>query len=244
MRAQFIDYIWENPSHTIATVRLIADKPYYFTPGQYADIVIPHDKPDARGTTRTMTFSSLPSDKYITFTTRFSQKAGSTYKRTLQGLDVHSPVTLTDPMGDMVLPLDSAIPLVFVAGGLGIASYVSMVRWLIDKSDWRDITLLYAVRDTGDIIFQDEFDGYEDGVKLKKVLYTTDNKAGSLHWNGDIEQARLTSKDIVRFVKPNSQIYISGAEKMVEQLRIELEKEHGIPQYRIAHDYFDGYSEL
>jgi hypothetical protein len=48
----------------------------------------------------------------------------------------------------------------------------------------------------------------------------------------------------MNFVRPESQIYLSGSEQMVEQLRTALQKDYKIPQYRLAFDYFDGYTEL
>jgi NAD(P)H-flavin reductase len=76
------------------------------------------------------------------------------------------------------------------------------------------------------------------------VVYTTDHKINDTSWRGDIVKARLTSNTVAERLKPEAQVYISGAETMVEQLRTELEKDFGIPQYRLAYDYFDGYSVL
>lgn len=244
MQARFIRLVWENDAKTIATVHCMPDRPYYFTAGQYADITIPHDHPDSRGTTRTMTFSSAPTDKLLAFTTRYGAHGNSTYKQRLLALPPNTPMTLTDAMGDMVLPLDAAVPLVFVAGGIGIASYVSMVRWLRSQQDTRNITLLYAVRDVRDIVFQPVFDEYAAIGTMRKVLYTTDNKAAPLGWNGTVMASRLTSAHINAAALPEAQIYISGAEAMVEQLRTELQRDFGIEHYRIAYDYFDGYTEL
>lgn len=147
-------------------------------------------------------------------------------------------------MGDMVLPLDSSMPLVFVAGGLGIASYVSMISWLTEQQDARDITLLYAVSNTSDIIFQEQFDAYSSVGRFTKVLYTTDHKAGGISWAGEIVKSRITAADIIARAKPDAQIYLSGTESMVEQLRHDLQQKYAVPQYRIAFDFFEGYTEL
>lgn len=241
MRARFVRTIWENEAKTIATLYFRPDRPYYFTAGQYAELAVPHDNPDARGVTRTMTFSSAPADKLIGITTRFMHPQSS-YKQALQDLQPGAIANLTDAMGDMVLPLDSSVPLVFVAGGVGIASYVSMIKWLTETGDKRDITLLYAVRSTDDVIFQTQFDAYTAVGNVKKILFTTDNKADGFIWNGTIRKSRLTAADIIAVTKPDSQIYISGAEQMVEQLRHELQKTYEVEQYRIAFDFFDGYT--
>lgn len=243
MQAQFVRFEWENAARTIGTVYFRPNKPYYFTAGQYADFTVPHNAVDHRGPTRTMTLITSPNDKLIGFTTRFS-KNNSSYKTALLNLQPNDTIRLTDPMGDLVLPLDESIPLVFVAGGVAVSSYISMIRWLYEQRDKRSVTLLYAVRSRADIIFQSDFDAYTSIGSVRRVLYTTDNALSPADWPDQVQNARLTSRDIMHYVQNNSQIYLSGAESMVEQLRTELEKDHKVDQYRIAFDYYEGYSEL
>jgi ferredoxin-NADP reductase len=190
-----------------------------------------------------MTITTEPSDPLIGITTRFSDLPRSSYKQALLTLEPNAAVGLSDAMGDLVLPLDSTMPLVFVAGGVGIASYVSMVRFLLHRRDARSVTLLYSVRGVKDIVFQDLFDKYAPIGTLEKTLFTTDNKVDGLGWNGTISKSRLTAADIANAAGADAQIYISGSQTMVEHLRSELEGKYGIPQYRIAFDYFDGYVE-
>jgi ferredoxin-NADP reductase len=247
MRARFVKYIWENDARTTVTFYLRPDRPYYFTAGQYADIQIPTADVEHHNMSRTMTYSTSPNDKLLGFTTKFSSPDAvhdSLYKQALLHLQVGDTVNLTDAMGDMVLPLDSSIPLVFVAGGLGIASYVSMVKWLTEQKDPRKITLLYAVRNISDIIFQEEFDDYAAIGSVTKILYTTDHKADDMKWQGEIAKSRLTSEIIMRYAGQDAQVYISGAQNMVNQLQQELQRIHKLPQYRLAFDYFEGYSDL
>lgn len=248
MHAQFISYTWENAARTVATFALQPDKPYFFTAGQYADITIPHNNPDRRGLTRTMSWTSSPNSKQLTFTTKFSAPGGSpmdsTYKQALLTLKPGDTVTLTDAMGDMVLPLATNTPLVFVAGGLGLASFVSMTRWLREQHDSRHITLLYAVRDVQDVLFQHDFATYATVGTLEQNLYTIDQKADAINWPGTIHNTRLTAEEIMKYAGDEAMVYISGSERMVEQLRTELEQDFKLPQYRLAFDYYDGYTDL
>jgi ferredoxin-NADP reductase len=195
-----------------------------------------------------MTLTTLPSDKLVGFTTRFDRHH-SPYKQALLSLKPNDPLTFTDSMGDLVLPLDDSIPLVFVAGGIAISSYVSMIRWLTAQNDKRDVTLLYAVRSMGDIIYTSDFDDYAGVGDLTRVLYTPNVKRDDIVgntgvWPGDIGGTRLTAADVMKYVKPGSQIYLSGTEPMVEQLRQSLQNDFNIPQYRLVFDYFDGYTDL
>lgn len=206
----------------------------------------------------TMTIVTIPSDNYIGFTTRFDRRR-SPFKDALLRLSPGDPLTLTDTMGDLVLPLDSSIPLVFVAGGVAIASYISMLRWLTQTNDSRRITLLYAVRSAADIIYTDVFSSYMGVGDLTSNLYSSvirkdvqkdgaQNMGSDIDffkaWPGEIGGTRISSEEIMRHVQPYSQIYLSGTEQMVEQLRIALQTEYKIPQYRLAFDFFEGYTEI
>lgn len=244
MKARFIRYYWENEARTIASFCFKPDGPYQFTPGQYADVTVPHDDPDDRGLTRTMTFTSSPSEDELRMTMRMPISRPSSFKHALLHLHPGAEISVTDAMGDMVLPLDPAVPLIFACGGVGIASYISMVLWLLEQHDKRDITLLYAVSNLSDIVFQDIFDRYGQIGLLSKHLFTSDEPLSEFHWNGTTHKDRLRSEDIISLAKPESQIYISGTQQMVEQLTQELKTIHHVPQYRVAFDYFEGYSEV
>ena len=242
MRARFLRMQWENQSQTIGSFFFQPDAPFYFTPGQYTSFISPHDDPDKRGQSRTMTLTSLPSDKFISMTTKFIPGKSSSYKQSLLALQPGDAAAITDAMGDLVLPLDDSIPLVFVAGGVGIASYVSIIRWLAERHDGRDITLLYSVSRVGDILFQTDFNSYSDGT-LRKILFTSDQSFASSQWSGEHIPGRITARHIMEYASPNAQIYLSGGESMVEGLHHSLEKDFGVPQYRLVFDFFDGYND-
>jgi ferredoxin-NADP reductase len=239
MQMRFVRFQWENIAQTIGTVYARPDHSYYFTPGQYADIgVTTPSGPVAR----TMTLTTLPSDKLLGFTTRFDRHQ-SPYKQALLNLKSGDAMSLTDAMGDLVLPLEDTIPLVFVAGGVAIASYISMLRWLTEQQDKRDITLLYAVRSNKDIIYTKEIEEYAQVARLTRLIYTPAVNSET-QWHGKIGGSRLTADEIMKFVRTETQIYLSGSESLVEQLRQSLQQDYKIPQYRLAFDFFDGYTEL
>jgi ferredoxin-NADP reductase len=145
-------------------------------------------------------------------------------------------------MGDMILPLDPDQPLVFVAGGIGVASFISIIEWLHAHNESRQITLLYAVRKADDIIFQELIDTYASSHPLTPLLYTPDVNSAHV-WKGQVLHQRLTATEVMEYVRDESQIYLSGTERMVEEIRKSLQDDYKIPQYRIAFDYFDGYTE-
>jgi ferredoxin-NADP reductase len=206
---------------------------YYFTPeqridfvsGQYVDMVLNNVKTDARGAKRTFSLTSLPGDEQISFVTKHFGLQTS-YKHTLQNLRPKDPAQITDAMGDLVLPKSTALPLVFVAGGIGIASYVSMLKDLLINKEIREIFLFYNLRNRREQLFRELLDSYP--LSLKDVA---------------IAPNLITAGYIRDSVPPNSLIYLSGGQQFVEKIRDDLES-LGVPRSQIVFDYYDGYTEL
>jgi ferredoxin-NADP reductase len=180
---------------------------------------------DPRGQSRTFSFTSLPSDPHVSFVVKFAIPI-SPYKQALQRLQPGDELRIDDSMGDLVLPKLASVPVVFVAGGIGIASFVSMVRQLLAAREERQVFLFYTLRGRQEYIFRDVFDSYP--LSLKTVA---------------IAPHRLTAQEIRDSVPPQSLVYLSGSQGFVEGLRTDL-LALGTPSQQIAFDYFDGYVEL
>jgi ferredoxin-NADP reductase len=129
-------------------------------------------------------------------------------------------------MGDLVLPLATDWPLVFVAGGIGIASFASMFQELLARKEERPIYFFYQLRSRREQIFRDLTDAYP--LELQQ---------------NSIAPNQLSAKQIKDSTPPEALIYLSGSQKFVENLQTEFEKS-GTPRQQILFDYYDGYSEL
>jgi len=201
------------------------ERPVDFIPGQYADFHILPPLGDPRGQSRVFSFTSLPSDPLISCVLKILPGA-SPYKQTLQALQPGDKLRLDDPMGDLVLPKLPSIPLVFLAGGIGIASFASMLKDLIARQEERQIFLFYALRSRQEQIFHELTDSYP--LALKQIVFSPN---------------RLNAQEVMDATPPNSFIYLSGSQRFVEGLQSDLEALR-VPRERIAFDYFDGYAEL
>lgn len=222
-------------TQTIKTFWMEPPKPFKYTAGQYIEMSLPHPNSDERGTKHWFTLSSSPTEPLLSITTRFSVP-GSTFKKTLSNLRPGDSIDLSEPMGDFVMPIDPDIPMVFIAGGIGVTPFRSMVKWLIDSGKRRDIQALLAVTSPDDVVFKDLF----QAAGIEPTLIISQPPVG---WRG--ESGHLTAGKILKIIKDyyGKQIYISGPEPMVEALNDELQKS-GIPKQQLVGDYFPGYKPI
>lgn len=226
----------EDVAHNIKTFWFVPDEPVRYTAGQFTAIELPLRKPDRRGRRHWFTISSSPTEDLLGITTKFTPARSSTFKHALQSLQPGGELILSEPMGDFVLPQDPSVPLLFAAGGIGITPMRSMIKWLHDSGEQRDIQLLYSVKHENELAFRDLFEAYD--LKFTPVVTEPDTS-----WSG--ETGWITAKKIVAIAreKPESLIYLAGPEPMVEKLVGDFQ-DLGIPRHRLVTDYFPGYKSL
>jgi glycine betaine catabolism B len=226
----------DNTAANIRTFWFKPERPFGYVAGQFTELYLPHEPADARGQKHWFTISSSPTESLFSITTKFARDRSSTYKNVLKQLPLGSRAQFAEPMGDFVLPKDKRIPLVFVAGGMGITPVRSMVKYLADTGEQRRITLLYDVHDVAELAFKELFTGYP----LQFVPIVSPRPAG---WNG--EAGRVAASHILQAVGDSTDtlIYLSGPEIMVETLYGEL-KDGGLPGRRLITDYFHGYRDV
>ncbi len=212
------------------------EKPMHYTAGQYTQLHVPHVHPDDRGQKRWFTLSSSPTEELQTITTKFAGDKASSFKKALFKLQPGAELTMADAMGDFVLPKLIQTPLIFVAGGIGITPFHSMLEWLAATGEQRPIKLLYGVNTEDEIIFQGTF----DKAGQHAIIIVGD---ASPAWGG--ERGRLSAELILGLGKPSedSLIYISGPEPMVQALHRDLRKA-GIESSQLVSDEFPNYQSI
>lgn len=213
--AENIRMFWFKPEHKLD-----------YTAGQYIEMTLPHDSPDDRGLKRWFTLSSSPTEDMLAITTKFAGDTASTFKRKLFSLEPGTEIQISEPMGDFVLPKDTTLPLVFVAGGIGVTPMRSMVKWLTDKSEKRKIHIIYSVTSESQLVFRDLLESYADTFE---VFVSTSEK--HLHGTTILEMADNN---------PDQLIFVSGPEPMTEALEAEL-KDLGVDPSHLVLDFFPGY---
>jgi ferredoxin-NADP reductase len=207
-------------------------KPLRYQAGQFVEITLPLANPDERGNKHWFTLSSSPSEPLLAITTRLLDNK-STFKSKLNSLNPGDTFEVSEPMGDFVLPKDKSRSLIFVAAGIGITPFRSMVKWLTDDAQKRPIHLIYAVRTIEEAPYLNIFQGYP----LKLNVLPKQPPPG---WTQ--EAGILTGDKILALIgaAKSSLMYIAGPESLVEALNYQL-KNSNIPEEQIVTDYFHGY---
>ena len=200
------------------------ERPLDYVPGQYVSLSLPAVRGDRRGSSRTFTLTSLPGQSALSFAAKFEEPL-SPYKQALEAMRPGNTATVGSAMGDVVLPKDPKVPLVFVAGGLGVASYVSILRKLTQQHQTREVRLFYAHRP------------YDEPFKTLLAAFPFASKHIA------VSPQRLQEDELMQAIRPESLVYISGSEQFVMTIRQNL-KLRGVAHEQIIFDFFDGYSEL
>ena len=215
------------------------DKKINYSPGQYMEWTIPHENTDSRGNRRIFTLASSPTEPDLRIGIKFYNN-GSSFKEAIMQINRNSLVSAHQIAGDFTLPKTKNEKLVFIAGGIGITPFRSMVKYLMDTNQRRDIVLFYSVKNESDLAYKEVFDRAkkELGIKVIYVLTgknTTNTRVGEI--NG-----RINYKLIQEYVSDfeNRTFYISGTSSMVGSIKKQL-KGIGVLRSRIKSDEFSGY---
>lgn len=223
-----LDHIdWHAPQ--LATYWFKPDGVFRFVPGEFTELYVPHGSPDSRGQSREFTVVSTPAERLIGIMTSFppGNQPRSTFKRALATLDPGDAVQLAETKGDFVAPRDSSIPLLFVAGGIGITPVISIVSHLKNSGVQRDVTVLHSAAKPETLVGKQLLTEYCS--TYRPVLGTRGGHPG-----------RITAHDILKHAKPETLVYISGSVTMVAALREQL-LQNGVAAAQIVTDAFTGY---
>lgn len=196
-----------------------------FLPGQYMEWTLSHDNPDNRGVRRYFTIAASPTEDNIKIGIKFYPRSSS-FKKSLLAQNPESYIFAGELSGEFILPKDSGKKLCLIAGGIGVTPFRSMIKYLLDTGQRRDIVLLYFAKSGDQFVYRGIFD--DAGKKLGiKTVYITE---------------RLNDDLIIKEVPDyySRTFYISGPHSMVDVFKDTLNN-MGIMENQIKVDFFPGY---
>lgn len=213
----------------------VEDYPDY-RPGSYFWVELPNrGDDDEKGLRRHISLVTSPTETGVVgLATRLRDTA---FKRTLAALQPGDEVEVEEPKGTFLLPEDSSADHVFVAGGIGITVFRSMLRYIADEQLPYRVTLVYSNRDRESAAFLDELDELERRIEGLRVVLTMTDEPG---WEGE---TRHLDAEVLRELLGDldgKTFLVAGPPAMAEAVADSL-RAAGVPEDRVLADKFSGY---
>ena len=225
-------------AHETLSILVRRPEAFEFRAGQYVDLTIfgaPHR--DALGPTRSMSIASPPGAGHLEFVMRVR---GSAFKRNIAEVPLGTEVMIEGPMDDLRFAPDDREH-VFIAGGVGIAPFLSILRETSARGDDLSGTLFYANRRPGDALYLEELERTACTIAGLRIVPTMTADRDSIEgWAGERERpgAALLRKHLSELVGPA--YYIAGSPMFISHLRRVLLAE-GVSDVDIGLEMYAGY---
>jgi len=212
---------------------------FLFRPGQFIDLTL-RGLPAKGLNSLTHTFS-IASSCFASDILVATRMRDSPFKRALSVLPLGTEVSIRGPMGSFVLHRDASRPAVFLAGGIGIAPFLSMLSSAAIDKTHPPIFLFYANRHIEDAAFMDILWDLEMSNQNFHFFPTFSRIAiGHRGWKGATGpiNAQMLSKHIGDLQDPI--YYVAGPPGMVSGAHQTL-VEISAPEENIRIEHFAGY---
>lgn len=214
-------------------------KPSGFTyrPGQTVSVVLPSVTSNAKELRHIFSLVSAPHENELCITTRV--RPGSAFKQALTELSDGAPLSIVGPYGYFTPQRADGNPLVFIAGGVGIAPFMSMLRDHVHRHSERPIRLVYSNRQAETAPFLDELYALQKSASNVRLTLTMTGTAHS-SWTG--QRGRINDEMLVEALGGLNAptCFVAGTEQMVTAIKAQLAR-IGTPRDSVYNEVFYGY---
>ena len=212
---------------------------FQFKPGQYLDItLVDPPETDAEGNIRSLSIASAPEDEHLLVATRMRDTA---FKRVLRMAPLDLEINLEGPMGSFTLHNNSAKPAVFLAGGIGITPFSSIIRHATKAALPHRLYLFYSNRRPEDAAFMNILNNLaKTNSSFRFIPSMSEMSKSAQTWNGE---SGFINQDMLARHLPNLQgpiYYIAGPPAMVAAMR-QMLNAAGVDEDDLRTEEFAGY---
>lgn len=212
---------------------------FNFKPGQAIDLILPSlegSNPDAAK--HAFSIVNAPGEPGLTIATRMRPSA---FKRALGELEPGDKAKVDGPFGSLTLHKDATRDALFVAGGIGITPFMSIVRHAASGGDARRRVLIYSNHRPEDAAFLAELDAFSrSGGGFRVVPTMTAMHRSAAHWQGESRRldAAMVKAAVEGLTRPIA--YLAGPPEMVAAAK-EILGAAGIDEDDVRAEEFFGY---
>lgn len=203
-----------------------------FRPGQFAWLTLRASP--FRAKEHPFSFSGSAADSGAL---QFTIKELGDFTRTIKTIEPGELAYVDGPHG--IFSVDhhpEATRFVFIAGGVGIAPIMSMLRTLADRSDPRPLRLVYGNRRWDDVLFREDIESLRPRLHLEVVHVLQETPPD---WNG---LTGVLSAPVLREAIPSSWLsatfFLCGPKAMSDSVQRTL-RHMGVPLRRVQCELFD-----
>jgi glycine betaine catabolism B len=200
---------------------------FKFVAGQSIEIIIPEIKDDPISNRRSFSIASSPHHQDISVIVRTHEHVYP-FKRHLIDSLIGSEIEVSEPSGTFVLPKNEKQDIVFIAGGIGITPFLSMIFFAYKKKLLYNIHLLYFSKSAKEEVYRKELQVLTAKSKFLKIS----------EFYGPLEHDILKT---ALLHDSNAVYYIAGPPGMVTQAVLSIKK-LGVPDVQIKVEEFKGYN--
>ncbi len=228
----------EGVAHGTTAFHFAKPAGFEFRPGQAIELLLPDPGGAPQDIGHAFSIVSAPHEEAITVATRMRDSA---YKRALKAMAPGARARIDGPFGSLTLHNKRSRPAVFVAGGIGITPFVSILRQAAHDRRAQDPMLLYTKRRPEDAAFLDELQALERANdRFRLVATMTEMERSSRAWQGQTGLPDAATVAAALRALPESIFYLAGPPGMVETLRRTL-SEAGADSDDLRAEVFFGY---
>lgn len=212
---------------------------FQFRGGQTIDLTLLNPpETDTEGNTRTFSIASAPFDPDLMIATRMRDTA---FKRVLRKAAPGLEVKIEGPSGSFVLPRKAEKPVVFLAGGIGITPFLSIIRQAAHDKAPHQIYLFYSNLRPEDAAFLDLVsEAARQNPNFHLIATMTEMGKSRREWKGE---TGFINKEMLTKHLPTLQgplYYLAGPPAMVSAMRGML-TDAGVDEDDIRTEEFAGY---
>jgi len=193
---------WRTHDTFTLSLRPKTGKKLNYKAGQFCFLRVKRDRLYAR---HPFTISNAPHEETLDFTIKLDGR----FTKMASILESGDEVFVEGPYGIFTVDETQKNNIVFVAGGVGVTPFFSIINDHVQRKKYQNITLLYGSKTSRDIIFKDELESMSQKYDWLQVISVLSAERHDPYKHGYINEGLLKEH-----VKPNTTFYICGPEPM------------------------------